>query len=99
MKSVVLVFEEFIYNGIGEETLVYPCANEDIARKLIKERYEWIVKNSYFNNFIDKNGEVDRNKLDWHDCWHVGKNNVELFIDSNNTELNLYFVKEKIIKK
>ena len=99
MKSVVLVFEEFKYNGIEEEILVYPCSSEDVARRVIKERYEWMVKNSYFNIFIDENGEVDRNKLEGCDCWCVDKNNVELFIGAKDTALNLYFVKEKIIKK
>ena len=51
------------------------------------------------NYFIDENGEVDRNKLGWHDCWCVDENDVELFIDAKNTALKLYFTKEKLIKE
>lgn len=99
MKSIVLVFEEFRYNGICDGTLVYPCSSEDVARRVIKERYESVIKNSYFNNFIDENGEVDRNKLEGCDCWCVNKNDVYLFIGANGAMLKLHFVKEKIIKE
>lgn len=99
MDKVIIVFEEFRYNGVEEQTLVYPCATEDIARRVIKERYEWYIQNSYFKNFIGENGEVDRNELDDYDCWCVDTNDVELFIDAKNTALKLYFTKENLIKE
>lgn len=99
MEKVILVWEEFRYNGVEEQTLVYPCATEDIARKVIKWRYEWYKKNSYFKNFIGEDGEVDRNILDEYDCWCVDKNDVDIFIDAKNTALKLYFTKENLIKE
>lgn len=100
MDKIIIVREEYRYNGIDEDTLIYPCATEEVAKKVIADRYEWYKENSYLNQFVDENGDIDKNELDEdYDCWLVTDESVEVYIDAKDTRLNLCYFAEKIIKE
>lgn len=96
-NKVFLVFDEYCYDAISEDTLVYTCATMEIAIRKIKERLEWYLENSYLNQFVDDNLNLIENELGEYDVWEIEEDSVEILIEGKDTSLNLYIVEEDII--
>ena len=98
-KMVFIVFEDYRYNGFDEGTMVYVCETIEIAIKKVKERFEWYLKNSYLNQFVDENLNIIDEVLDEYDIWKIDNESVEIYIDSNDTALNIHIVEGNIINE
>ena len=96
--NIFLVYDEYYYDRINEGTSVIACATREIAIRKIKERLEWYLKNSYLNQFVDSNLNLIDSKLDEYDVWDIDEDNVEIFIESKNTSLNLYITETSLIE-
>lgn len=96
--NIFLVYDEYCYDRINEGTNVIACATREIAICKIKERLEWYLKNSYLNQFVDDNLNPVYDELDEYDVWEIDEDNVEIFIESKNTSLNLCIVEVSLIE-
>ena len=100
MDRVFLVYEEYRYNGCGNDLNVFLCASMDIAICMVKEQLKWYLENTYLNNFVDENLNVKKEMLDKkYDTWKVSEDSVEIYIDDRTTCLNIHIVKKEIITK
>ena len=99
MNKVFLVFDEYRYDACDMGTEVYVCATMEIAIRKIKERLEWYLKNSYLNQFVDDNLNLIETGLDEYDIWEIDEDSVEIFIEGENTSLNLHIAEENVIEK
>lgn len=99
MDKVFLVYDEYCYDGCKENTIVTPCATMDIAKRVIKEKLEWYLKNTYLNNYVNSHLNLREDYLDDYDIWEVDEDSVEIFIDGKNVSLNLHIAEENIINE
>ena len=90
MEKIFLIYDEYRYDGVDEGTSVIACATMDIAIRKVKERLEWYLKNSYLNQFVDKNLTLIESELDEYDVWEIDEDSVEIFIEGKDTSLNLH---------
>ena len=97
MDKVFLVYDEYCYNGINMDTMVYVCASMEIAIKQVKDRLEWYLKNSYLNQFVDENFNLVEDELDKYDIWEIDNDSVEIYIEGKDMALNLHIAEENII--
>ena len=99
MDKVFLVYDEYRYDGVTMDTMVYACATMEIAIRKIKERLEWYLENSYLNQFVDNNLNLIDSKLDEYDIWEIDEDSVEIFIEGKDTSLNLHIAEENVINE
>lgn len=97
MDKIFLVFDEYCYDSCKENTIVTPCATMDIAKRVVKEKLEWYLKNTYLNQFVDDNLNLIDSELDEYDIWEIDEDSVEIFIGCKDTSLNLHIAEENII--
>ena len=97
MDKVFLVYDEYRYDGVNMDTMVYACATMEIAIRKIKERLEWYLKNSYLNQFVDDDLNIIDSELDEYDIWEIDEDSVEIFIEGKDTSLNLHIAEINVI--
>ena len=97
MDKVFLVYEEYRYNGCGNDLNVFVCATMDVAIRKVQEQLKWYLESTYLNNFVDENLNVKKEELDKYDTWKVSEDSVEIYIDDRTTCLNIHIVKKEII--
>jgi hypothetical protein len=97
MDKVFLVYDEYRYDGVTMDTMVYACATMEIAIRKVKERLEWYLKNSYLNNYVNSHLNLREDYLDEYDIWEIDEDSVEIFIEGKDTALNLHIAEENII--
>lgn len=98
MDRVFLVYEEYRYNGCGNDLNVFVCASMAVAIRKVQEQLKWYLKNTYLNNFVDENLNVKTEELDKkYDAWEVSEDSVKIYIDDRTTCLNIHIVKKEII--
>lgn len=97
MNKVFLVYDEYCYDGVTMDTMVYACATMEIAIRKIKERLEWYLKNSYLNNYVNSHLNLREDYLDEYDIWEIDEDSVEIFIEGKDTSLNLHIAEENVI--
>ena len=91
MEKIYLVFDEYTYNGIYEGMQVIPCATKEIAIRVVKEKLEWYLKESYL-------ATIDKDDLnDYDDSWEITEDYVDIYYSAKDTHLSLSIV-ESIIK-
>lgn len=99
MDKVFLVYDEYRYDGVNMDTMVYACATMEIAIRKVKERLEWYLKNSYLNNYVNSHLNLREDYLDEYDIWEIDEDSVEIFIEGKDTSLNLHIAEENVIDK
>ena len=97
MDKVFLVYDEYRYDGVTMDTMVYACATMEIAIRKVKERLEWYLKNSYLNNYVNSHLNLREDYLDEYDIWEIDEDSVEIFIEGKDTSLNLHIAEENVI--
>ena len=97
MGKIFLVYDEYCYDGCKESTIVTPCATMDIAKRVIKEKLEWYLKNTCLNNYVNSHLNLREDYLDEYDIWEIDEDSVEIFIGGKNTSLNLHIAEESVI--
>ena len=97
MNKVFLVYDEYRYDGVTMDTMVCACATMEIAIRIIKERLEWYLENSYLNQFVDNNLNLIDSELDEYDIWEIDEDSVEIFIEGKDTSLNLHIAEVNVI--
>lgn len=99
MDKIFLVYDEYCYDGMNECPIVTPCTTFEIAKRVLKEKLEWYLKNSYLNQFVDENLNLREEYLDEWDDWNVEDDSVEICIYCKDTRLDLHIAEENIIKE
>ena len=97
MSKIFLIYDEYRYDGVDEGTSIIACATMDIAVRKIKEVFEWYLKNTFLNQFVDEQLNLIESKLNEYDVWEVEPDSVEIFIESKNTSLNLHIAEVGVI--
>jgi hypothetical protein len=97
MESI-LVIDEFVYNGCDEGTIVTPCANEDVAKKIIKQRWEQYLKEVFYPQWVDENGVLDEGELDEGDVWSVADDGITISIQAKELYLSLC-IEHKLVEE
>lgn len=85
----ILVVDEFVYNGCSEGTMVTPCANEDVAREIVKQKREHYLKEIFFPQWVDENGVLDEGELDEGDCWSITDDEITISIQAKEIFLSV----------
>ena len=99
MEKIYLVFDEYRYDGADQGANVIPCATMEIAVKVLKQRYEWYLKNSYLARFVDITGDdiyLKEDMLGKYDSWEVDEDSVEIYIYGKDTLLNLHIAEVNV---
>lgn len=99
MSKIYLVYDEYRYDG--ESMLeIFPCATMEVAIKKLQERFEWNLKNTHLNQFVDENLELTApDDLSDEDMWEVDEKSVEIWIESMELSLEIYIAEKEIISK
>lgn len=101
MEKIYLVFDEFRYDGTDQGAVVIPCATMEIAVRVLKQRYESYLRNSYFQIFVgqceDGSLYIKDDRLGKHDMWEVDEDSVEIIICDKDTRLNLHIAEESVV--
>ena len=99
MEKIYLVYDEYRYDGVTLDTMVYACATMEIAIRKVKERLEWYLKNSHLNQFVDEQLNLIEGKLNEYDIWEIETDSVEISIEGENISLNLHIAEIDVIDK
>ena len=97
MEKIYLVFDEYRYDGADQGANVIPCATMEIAVKVLKQRYEWYLKESYLQMFAGENMELKEELLANYDIWEVDEDSVEIYIYGKDTLLNLHIAEHSVV--
>lgn len=97
MDKIFLVYDEYCFDGIKQIIIVTPCATFEIAKQFLKKKFEWYLKNTYLNRFVDENLNLCKENLDDNDYWNVEDDSVEISIYCKDTRLDLHIAEEDII--
>ena len=97
MEKIFLVYDEYRYDGADQGTMVTPCASMEIAVKVVKERYEWYLKESYLQMFAGENDSLREDLLANYDIWEVDEDSVEIYISDKDTRLDLHIAEESVV--
>lgn len=97
MEKIFLVYDEYRYDGADQGTMVTPCASMEIAVRVLKERFEWYLKESYLQMFAGENDSLREDLLGKHDSWEVDEDSVEIYICGKDTSLNLHIVEANVV--
>lgn len=81
MDEVFIVFEERSCEDI-HHSFATPCATLDIAKRVIKEKFDWYCYSTIIRDFV---GNLDND-----DIWEVDDNRVKIIISRKDIRLNLY---------
>lgn len=95
MSKIYLVYDEFAFDtDYGVE--VYPCATMEVAIKKLQERLRWNLENTYLDQFVDENLNLNEKLGEW-DIWEIEEDSVEIYINNKGVSLNLHIAEEEII--
>lgn len=101
MEKIYLVYDEYRYDGADQGANAIPCATMEIAIKVLKQRYEWYLRNSYFQIFVgqceDGSLYLKEDLLGKHDMWEVDEDSVEIIICNKDTRLDLHIAEESVV--
>ena len=97
MEKIYLVYDEYRYDGAEQGTMVTSCATMEIAIRVLKEKYEWYLKESYLQMFVGENNSLKEELISQNDWWEVDEDSVEIYINSKDTSLNLHIAEECVI--
>ena len=97
MDKIFLVYDEYCFDGVKENTIVIPCTTFEIAKQVLKKKLEWYLKNTYINRFVDENLNLCKEYLDDCDVWNVEDDSIEIYIYCKDTRLDLHIAEEYII--
>jgi hypothetical protein len=98
MEKVFLVYDEYSYKGIKEDTIVTPCSTIETAKRILKQSYERYLKtNALFQQYVDIDLKLKESKLADYDEWEVKDDEVEIYIDSKDARLNLYILEHIVV--
>lgn len=100
MEKIYLVYDEYRYDSSEQGTIVTACATMEIAIRVLKEKYEWYLKNSYLARYAGVAGDdiyLKEDMLEEHDSWEVDEDSVEIYIYGKDTSLNLHIVEANVV--
>lgn len=100
MEKIYLVYDEYRYDSSEQGTITTACATMEIAIRVLKEKYEWYLKNSYLARFVGRTGDdiyLKEEMLGKHDSWEVDEDSVEIYIYEKDTLLNLHIAEVNVI--
>ena len=97
MEKIYLVFDEYRYDGAYQGANVIPCATMELAIKVLKQRYEWYLKESYLQMFAGENDSLREDLLANYDIWEVDEDSVEIYISDKDTRLDLHIAEESVV--
>ena len=99
MEKIYLVYDEYRYDSSEQGTITTACATMEIAIRVLKEKYEWYLKNSYLARFVGRTGDdiyLKEEMLDKYDIWEVDEDSVEIYIYGKDTLLNLHIAEVNV---
>ena len=100
MEKIYLVYDEYRYDSREQGTIVTACATMEVAIRVLKEKYEWYLKNSYLARYAGVTGDdiyLKEDMLEEHDSWEVDEDSVEIYIYGKDTLLNLHIAEMNVI--
>ena len=97
MEKIYLVYDEYRYDGAEQGTMVTSCATMEIAIRVLKEKYEWYLKESYLQMFVGENNSLKEELISQNDWWEVDEDSVEIYINSKDTSLNLHIAEANVV--
>ena len=97
MEKIYLVYDEYRYDSSEQGTIVTACATMEIAIRVLKEKYEWYLKESYLQMFVGENNSLKEELISQNDWWEVDEDSVEIYINSKDTSLNLHIAEANVV--
>ena len=97
MEKIYLVYDEYRYDSSEQGTIVTACATMEIAIRVLKEKYEWYLKESYLQMFVGENNSLKEDLISQNDWWEVDEDSVEIYINSKDTSLNLHIAEANVV--
>jgi hypothetical protein len=100
MEKIYLVYDEYRYDSREQGTIITACATMEVAIKVVKERYEWYLKNSYLARFVGITGDdiyLKEDMLEKFDIWEVDEDSVEIYIYGKDTRLDLHIAEHSVV--
>ena len=98
MEKIFLVYDEYRYDGADQGTMT-PCASMEIAVRVLKEKYERYLRESYLQMFVGENDSLREDLLGEYDSWEVDEDSVEIYINGKDTSLNLHIAEANVISE
>lgn len=98
-QKVWVFFDDYQYDGEHESPMITICASREIALETLKERWEWYKEHSYWERFVDEDGNFDTSEFDegWDEC-DIQEDYVNINFSAKDTWLTLW-VEETTIKE
>ena len=88
MDNIFLVYDACYYKGVNR-CVATPCTTMEIAKRVIKDKLDWYLKNTILKGFVDN--------LDNNDIWKINEYSVKINIQHEGLQIDLYIERGCII--
>ena len=90
MDNIFLVYDVSYYKGVNR-CVTTPCTTMEIAKRVLKDKLDWYVKNTILNRVVNNLGNDD--------IWEVNEYSVKINTQHEGLQIDLYIERGCIINK